>query len=697
MQTYKYEKIRNVVVLGHGGCGKTTLVEAMAYTTGITKRMGKVEEGNTISDYDKEEQKRLFSISTTVVPILWEETKINFLDTPGYFDFVGEVEEAVSAADAAIIVVSAKAGIEVGTVKAWEVCERYHLPRMFFVTDMDDDNASYRNVVEALKERYGNRIAPFHTPIRENEKFVGFVNVVKMAGRRFSNNLGEYVDGDIPDYCMDYSEQYRGALMESIAETSEELMEKYFEGEEFTMVEIENAIRQSVGAGEMVPVLCGSGIQARGTFALLQAVDKYFPSPNKGVVTGMSQKTETTFFADYDANKDFSAKVWKTIADPFIGKFSLIKVCSGVLKSDATIYNANKGTEEKLSRLYVLRGKEQIEVKELYAGDIGAIGKLSDTQTGDTLSTKANPIVYDAPKLSVPYTYVRFMAKSKGDDDKVSQALAKLMEEDKTLKVVNDKENRQTLLYGLGEQHLEVVASKLLGRYKVEIVTMKPRIPYRETIRKKVQVQGRHKKQSGGAGQFGDVVMVFEPSGDLETPYVFEEKIFGGAVPKNFFPAVEKGIQESVLKGPLAGYPVVGVKATLVDGSYHPVDSNEMAFKLASIKAFKAGIMDATPILLEPIASLKVVIPDKFTGDIMGDLSKRRGRVLGMNPLAGGKQEIVADIPMAGLYGYSTDLRSMTGGIGEYSYTFERYEPAPSDVQAKVIEEAEKDKADSEE
>ncbi len=697
MQTYKYEKIRNVVVLGHGGCGKTTLVEAMAYTTGITKRMGKVEEGNTISDYDKEEQKRLFSISTTVVPILWEETKINFLDTPGYFDFVGEVEEAVSAADAAIIVVSAKAGIEVGTVKAWDMCERYHLPRMFFVTDMDDDNASYRNVVEELKERYGNRIAPFHTPIRENEKFVGFVNVVKMAGRRFSNNLGEYVDGDIPDYCMDYSEQYRGALMESIAETSEELMEKYFEGEEFTMVEIENAIRQSVGAGEMVPVLCGSGIQARGTFALLQAIDKYFPSPNKGVITGMSQKTETTFFADYDANKDFSAKVWKTIADPFIGKFSLIKVCSGVLKSDATIYNANKGTEEKLSRLYVLRGKEQIEVKELYAGDIGAIGKLSDTQTGDTLSTKANPIIYDAAKLSVPYTYVRFMAKSKGDDDKVSQALAKLMEEDKTLKVVNDKENRQTLLYGLGEQHLEVVASKLLGRYKVEIVTMKPRIPYRETIRKKVQVQGRHKKQSGGAGQFGDVVMVFEPSGDLETPYVFEEKIFGGAVPKNFFPAVEKGIQESVLKGPLAGYPVVGVKATLVDGSYHPVDSNEMAFKLAAIKAFKAGIMDATPILLEPIASLKVVIPDKFTGDIMGDLSKRRGRVLGMNPLTGGKQEIVADIPMAGLYGYSTDLRSMTGGIGEYSYAFERYEPAPSDVQAKVIEEAEKDKAEGEE
>ncbi|MBO4627561.1 MAG: elongation factor G [Lachnospiraceae bacterium] len=690
MQTYKYEKIRNVAVLGHGGCGKTTLVEAMAYTTGVTKRMGRVEEGNTISDYDKEEQKRLFSISTTLVPILWEDTKINFLDTPGYFDFVGEVEEAVSAADAAVIVVSAKAGIEVGTKKAWDICERYKLPRIFFVTDMDDDNASFRNVVEALKADYGNRIAPFHTPIRENEKFIGFVNVVKKAGRRFSNNLGEYVDGDIPEYCMEYTNAYRDALMESIAETSEDLMNKFFEGEEFTMVEIENAIRSGVASCDMIPVLCGSGVQARGTFALLQAIDKYFPSPNKNVITGMSQKTETTFFADYDANKDFSARVFKTIADPFIGKFSLIKVCSGVLKSDSVIYNANKGTEEKLSRLYVLRGKEQIEVKELYAGDIGAIGKLSDTQTGDTLSTKANPIIYDPIKMSVPYTYVRYEAKNKGDDDKVSQALAKLMEEDKTLKTVNDTENRQALLYGIGEQQIDVTVSKLLTRYKVEVITSKPKVAYRETIRKKVQVQGRHKKQSGGAGQFGDVIMTFEPSGDLETPYVFEEKIFGGSVPRNFFPAVEKGVQESVLAGPLAGYPVVGIKATLIDGSYHPVDSNEMAFKLAARKAFKAGIMDATPIILEPIASMKVVVPDKFTGDIMGDLSKRRGRVLGMNPITGGKQEIVADIPMSELYGYSTDLRSMTGGIGDYSYEFARYEPAPSDVQAKVIDEAEK-------
>ncbi len=690
MDVYKYEKIRNVAILGHGGCGKTTLVEAMAYVTGVTNRQGRVEDGNTISDYDKEETKRLFSISTTLVPVIWEDTKINVLDTPGYFDFVGEVEEALEAADAAIIVVSGKSGVEVGTIKAWEACEKRKLPRMFFVTDMDDDNASFRKVVEDLTELYGKKIAPFHSPIRENEKFVGFVNVIKMAGRRFTK-LSDYTECEIPDYCMENVNTYREALLDAVAETSEELMEKYFEGEEFTIEEISNALRSSVSACDVVPVLMGSGTNAQGVRMLLQEIKTYFPAPNKDVLTGTNAKTGDTFFADYDANKPFSAKVFKTIADPFIGKFSLVKVCSGVLKSDSVVFNADKDTEEKISRLYILRGKEQIEVKELYAGDIGAIGKLSNTATGDTLSTKATPVNYERPKMPTPYNYQRYKTKNKGDDDKVSQALQKLMEEDLTLKTVNDAENRQSLIYGMGDQHLEVVVSKLLSRYKVDIEISKPKVPYRETIRKKAaMIQGRHKKQSGGAGQFGDVKMDFEPSGDLETPYIFEEKIFGGSVPKNFFPAIEKGIAESVLRGPLAGYPVVGIKATLMDGSYHPVDSNEMAFKLASIKAFKAGIMEASPIILEPIASMKVVVPDKFTGDVMGDLSKRRGRVLGMNPIHGGKQEIMADIPLSELYGYSTTLRSMTGGIGDYSYEFARYEPAPSDVQAKVIEEADK-------
>ena len=689
MNTYTSEKIRNVILLGHGGCGKTTLVEAMAYTTGVTKRQGRVEEGNTISDYDKEEVKRLFSISTTLVPIAWEDTKINLLDTPGYFDFVGEVEEAMNAADAAVIVIAAKSGVEVGTMKAWDYCEKYKIPRMFFVTDMDDNNASYRQVVEDLTELYGKKIAPFHIPIRENEKFVGFVNVVKMAGRKFTN-MSNYEECPIPDYSIENLTKFRETLLDAVAETSDELMEKYFAGEEFTQEEISLALRNNVIDGTVVPVLMGSGLNAQGVTMLLQAIEKYFPAPRKQGVIGTNTKTNEPFNANYDVNLPMSAKVIKTIVDPFIGKFSLIKVCSGVLKSDASIYNSDKETEEKISRLYILRGKEQIEVDELYAGDIGAIGKLSGTVTGDTLSTKAVPVVFERPVMSKPYTYQRFKTKNKGDDDKVSQALAKLMDEDLTLKVVNDKENRQTLLYGIGEQQLDVTVSKLLAKYKVEIEVMKPKVPFRETLRKKVTVQGKYKKQSGGHGQYGDVHIEFEPSGNMEEPYEFSEKVFGGSVPRNYFPAVEKGIAECVVKGPVAGYPVVGVKATLVDGSYHPVDSSEMAFKMATIQAFKKGFMEASPVLLEPIASLKVAVPDKFTGDIMGDLNKRRGRVLGMNPLQAGIQEIVADIPLSELYGYATDLRSMTGGAGDFSYEFDRYEQAPSDIQQKVIDENQK-------
>lgn len=686
METYKYEKIRNVAVLGHGGAGKTTLVEAMAYTTGLTTRQGKVEEGNTISDFDREEIKRVFSISTSVVPVIWEDTKINFLDTPGYFDFVGEVEEAISACDAAVIVISAKKGIEVGTRKAWDLCERFKLPRIFFVTDMDDDNASFRQVVESLTETYGKRIAPFHSPIRENEKFVGFVNVVKMAGRKFTK-MSEYNECPIPDYSMEYVNKYREILMEAVAETSEELMDKYFGGEEFTVTEVSSALRSSVIDCSIVPVLCGSGLNAQGTTMLLQAVEKYFPSPNKCVLVGMNTKTNSTFAADYDANKPMTAKVFKTIADPFLGKFSLIKVCSGVLKSGDTVYNPNRECEEKLSRLYVLRGKEQIEVKELYAGDIGAIAKLDSTLTGDSLTAKDTPVIFDPPKTSIPYEYRAYKSKNKGDEDKVSQALARMMEEDQTLKVVSDPENHQTLLYGIGEQHLEVTASKMAARYKVEMELSRPRVAYRETIRKKVTAEHKYKKQSGGHGQYGHVIIDFEPSGNQDEAFEFHENVFGGAVPKNFFPAVEKGIADSVEAGPLAGYPVVGIKATLTGGSYHDVDSSEMAFKTATCQAFKEGILNASPILLEPIATMKVVVPEKFTGDIMGDLNRRRGRVYGMNSLHNNKQEIVAEIPMPEICGYSTDLRSMTMGIGEYSYEFNRYEAAPSDVQAKVVEE----------
>ena len=689
MNVYGTSQIRNVVLLGHGGAGKTTVAEAMALVAGVTKRMGKVTDGNTISDYDKEEIKRQFSISTSLIPLEYEgdngPIKINLLDTPGFFDFVGEVEEAVSVADAAIIVVNCKAGIEVGTEKAWELCEKLKLPRMIFVTNMDDDHASYRELVLKLETRFGRKIAPFQLPIRENEKFVGFVNVIKMGGRRFTN-LSDYEECPIPEYVQKNLGIAREALMEAVAETSEEYMERYFSGDEFTVEEIQQALRSHVIDGSIVPVMMGSGINCQGFKVLMQVIDRYFPSPDKFECVGVDVSTGERFTAKYNDDVSLSARVFKTIADPFIGKYSLMKICTGTLKPDSVIYNVNKEAEEKVGKVYLLRGREQIEVPELKAGDIGAVAKLSVTQTGDTIALRSAPIVYHKPVISKPYTYMAYKAVNKGDDDKVSSALSKLMEEDLTLKTVNDAENRQSLLYGIGDQQLDVVVSNLLNLYKVEIDMDKHKFAFRETIKKKVKVQGKHKKQSGGHGQYGDVIMEFEPSGDLETPYVFEEKVFGGSVPKNYFPAVEKGLQEAVQKGPLAGYPVVGVKATLLDGSYHPVDSSEMAFKMATHLAFKKGFMEAGPVLLEPIASLKVTVPDKYTGDVMGDLNRRRGRVLGMNSDHHGKQIIEADVPMSELYGYNTDLRSMTGGIGIYEYEFARYEQAPGDVQKKEVE-----------
>ena len=684
MKVYRTDEIRNVVLLGHGGSGKTSLVEAMLYVSGATNRMGKVTEANTVSDFDKEEQKRKFSISTSLIPIEWEKAKINILDTPGYFDFVGEVEEAVGAADAAVIVVSGKAGVQVGTEKAWELCDKYNLPRMIYVTEMDVDDASFRQVVEDLTARYGKKIAPHFQPIRENEKLVGYINVIKNAGRRYTG-IGQREECEIPDYCKPNLEILRDSLMEAVAETSEEFMERYFNGEEFSIEEIRAAMRTEVMDGDIVPVAMGSNTQAQGVANLLSDIVRFFPSPDKRTCVGINRTTNDIFEANYDFAKAKTAYVFKTMVDPFIGKYSFVKVCSGVLKGDDVLYNADTDAEEKPGKLYTMSGNKPTEVSELFAGDIGAIAKLANTRTGDTLSTKSTQVTYAKTDYSAPYTYMRYRVKNKGDEDKVSQALARMTAEDVTLKAVNDSENRQTLLYGMGDQHLEITASKLAARYKVDIVLETPKVAFRETIRKNADVDMKYKKQTGGHGQYGHVKMKFEPSGDLETPYVFEECVVGGAVPKNYFPAVEKGLQESVVKGPLAGYPVVGVKAVLYDGSYHPVDSSEMAFKTATAQAFKKGFMEASPVLLEPIASLKVTVPDDYTGDVMGDLNKRRGRVLGMNPIAGGKQVIEADIPMTGLFGYCTTLRSMTGGRGTYEYTFARYEQAPSDVQEREI------------
>ena len=687
MKVYETNQIRNVVLLGHGGAGKTTIAEAMAFVTKGVSKMGKTTDGNTISDFDKEEIKRGFSIATSVIPVEYSDkkgpVKINILDTPGFFDFVGEAEEACSAADAAIIVVDCKSGVEVGVERAWDLCNSFGLPRMFFVTGMDDAQADYNATVAALEDKFGSSVAPFQMPIKEGDKCVGFCNVVKMEGKKYKGL--DYADAEIPADAQDALEEARERLMESVAETSEEFMEKFFGGEEFTEEEIATAVKDAIKAGEMAPVLFGVGITGEGITALLNSINAYFPNPSEKTVAGTKGGEE--YVAKFDSNAAFCGQVFKTLVDPFIGKYTLVKVYDGVLKGDSSFYNVTRDTEEKTGKLYVLRGNKAEEVPELKAGDIGAMAKLSATRTGDSLATKGNMITFPELKISKPYTYMAYFSVNKGEEDKIATGLAKLMDEDPTLKAVVDKENHQSLLYAIGDQQLDIVKSKLLSRYKVEINLVKPKFAFRETIRKSVEAPGRYKKQSGGHGHFGDVKMRFEPSGDQETPYIFAEEVFGGSVPKNFFPAVEKGIAECCTKGPLAAYPVVGVKAVLYDGSYHPVDSSEMAFKMAATLAFKKGFMDANPVLLEPIAKLDVTVPDSFTGDVMGDLNKRRGRVLGMEHNEAGKQVVSAEIPMSELYGYNTDLRSMTGGIGTYAYTFDHYEQAPADVQAKEVAE----------
>ena len=685
MNVFTTDKIRNVVLLGHGGSGKTSLVEAIAYLAGMTKRMGSIDSGNTLSDYDKEEIKRKISLKTSVIPIPWEGYKINILDTPGYQDYIGEVEEAISVADAAIIVVSGKSGIETGTKRAWDLCETRNLPRMVFVTEMDDDKASFREGVQNLQEMYGKRIAPFHLPIRENEQFVGYVNVIQKKAKRW-NDKGTVDKSDVPDYSYENLGICRDVLVESVAETSDEFMERYFNGEEFSENEIRQALRVGVTDGSVVPVLMGSNTLARGMYTLMADIIKYFPSPDRCKCAGINTISSDVFEADYDFAKPKSAYIFKTIADPYLGKYSLIKVNSGVIKTDDVLYNYHRDMEEKIGKLYVISGNKVEEVEELHAGDIGALAKLSVSLTTDSLSTRKNPVTFIRAAISKPYVYRQYKAAKKGDEDKISQALSKMLMEDLTLRNVNDSENGQTLLYGISTQHLETVQSILQEKYKVNIELMRPRIAFKETIRKKVDTEYKYKKQSGGHGQYGHVKLVIEPSGEMDEPYIFEQTVVGGAVPKNYFPAVEKGIMEAVKSGPLAKYPVIGVKVTLYDGSYHTVDSSELAFKVATEQAFKTGFMDASPVLLEPIASLKVIVPEAYTGDVMGDLNKRRARVMGMNPAEDGSNEILADIPYAELYEYDTRLYSMTSGCGTFSYEFARYEQAPDDVAAKEIE-----------
>lgn len=683
MNVYKSEDIRNVVLLGHGSCGKTTVMEGMALLCNLVTRMGTVAQGNTISDFDKEEQKRGFSLSASVLPLEWTGKKINVIDTPGYFDFVGEAEEGVSAADAAVIVVSGKDGVQTGTIKAWELCEKYNLPRMFFVTQMDLPEANYDKVVLELKNTFGQKIAPVCVPVRDGEKLIGYVNVVKNIARRYLEP-GKREDMPIPENVKDSVVKAHGALMEAVAETSEEFMERFFNGEEFTEQETVEALGTNVSSAELVPVYMGCGVTAHGIFMLLNDIVSFLLPPSRINCDGLSDSGEV-ISVNYKDSEKKSFYVFKTMMDPFIGKYSFIKVKSGILKPDDALFNIRSREEEKIGKLYLMQGNKPVEVNELHAGDIGALAKLDFAKTGDTYAEKNFNIRYAVPNFTKPYTYMRYICPNKGEDDKVSAALTKLCMEDITLKVVNDSANGQMLLYAVGDQALEIVKSKLESRYKVTIQLEEPRVAFKETITKSSDVQGKHKKQSGGHGQYGDVWMRFSSSGDNETAYVFEEEVVGGAVPKNYFPAVEKGLQESVIAGPLAGYPVVGVRAVLYDGSYHPVDSSEQAFKMATILAFKDGFMKANPVLLEPIMNIQVTVPNEYTGDVMGDLNKRRGRVLGMNPIPGGKQTIEAEVPEMELFGYCTVLRSMTGGIGTYEVNFDHYEQAPRDIQEKEV------------
>ena len=684
MKNYASNRVRNVVLLGHSGSGKTTYSEAALYYSGATKRFGKVEDGNTVSDYEAEEIRRKVSINTSVIPVEWQDTKINFLDTPGYFDFAAEVKLAMNVADTGLIMVSAKSGVEVGTEKAWEYCEEMHLPRIIFINQMDDENADFEKTLADLRKNFCKAVAPLQIPFDdENGNFIGFINLIKRDARKKVN--GKLEKCEMPEDKKDQVEVLRSMLIEVAAESSEELMEKFFNDEELTEEEIYDGLQVGIANHSIAPVMCGSATLGYGVKLLMNTIVRF-------TLPAIEAKANFHAFHDgkdvvYCSSDDerFSAYVFKTIADPYIGRLNLFRVMTGKLDTTMSVYNEEKDTVEKVGRIFVVRGKEQIEVDELHSGDIGALAKLSNTSTQDTLSLKdANIII---PKIALPGSVLcmAIKPKGKGDEDKLSAALTKIREEDPTIKMEVNPETKQTLVYGVGEQQLDVMVQKLKAKYKIEVDLTDPIIPYRETIKAKASVRGRYKKQSGGHGQFGDVVMEFEPSYDTTTPVIFEEKIFGGSVPKQYFPAVEKGLQECVQSGVLAGYPVVGLKATLTDGSYHPVDSSEMAFKMATSVAFKEGIPQAKPVILEPIEHVEVLIPDKYMGDIMGDITKRRGRILSMDAV-GMKKCIVAEVPTAEMHKYATDLRSMTQSRGEYRHHFERYEEAPMEVQKKIIE-----------
>ena len=685
---YTANAIRNICLLGHSGSGKTALAESLLYMTGVIDRIGKNADGNTVCDYDPEEIRRNISISTALVPLEYKNTKINVLDTPGGFDFSGAVMEALRAADAAILVCSAKDGITVGFEKAWKYCEERNMPRFVYISKVDEENSDYNATFNALRERYGNKIAPVVVPIWDNQKKVtGIIDVLNK--RAFEMQSLKRVEIEIPEGKSAVIEEFNDALKESVAETSDEFMDKFFGGEDFTYAEMIKGLHTGVLDHTLYPVLCGSGVNCLGSLMLMDHIVDLLPNPVEGnyhKATTADGKTEEFVVSPGGVP---SAFVFKTVSDQY-GKYSYIKILSGEITSDTTLVNARTGETEKLGRLYSVCGKKYSEVKMLACGDIGAIGKMDKVKTGDTLCDPRKLVSLTGIPYAPACYSMAIVPKTKGQEDKVAAGLNRLNEEDPSFCLVNNAETKQLVISGAGDQQLDVLVSKLKSRFGVDAVLTPAKVAYREKIKAKVEAHGRHKKQTGGSGQFGDVWVRFEPQ-EEQDDLIFAEEVFGGSVPRNFYPAVEKGIQEAVQKGPLAGYPMVNLKATLYDGSYHPVDSNEMAFKLAAILAFKEAMPKANPTLLEPIGALAVTVPDSYVGDVMGDLSKRRGRPMGMNPDHDGNTVIEAEVPMAEMSSYAIDLRAMTQARGSFTMEFVRYEEVPKNNQAKIIADAKAD------
>ncbi|WP_300351255.1 elongation factor G [Clostridium sp.] len=689
MKEYKIENLRNVCIIGHSDSGKTALTEALLYYTNTTDRLGTCEDGNTTSDYDQEEKRRRISLSLSVVPFEWNGIKVNLLDTPGYFDFVGEQIEGIKAADSAIITVCGVTGIQVGTEKAWECCEKEKLPRAFFINKLDRENSNFDKILESIRNTFGNGAIPTQYPIGLEKNFNGIVNLITQEAFKYEFKSGNIMKIDIPDEIKDKVEEYRTYVMEAVAETHEELLDKYFSEGELTVEEIYRGLSIGFENGDIAPVMCGSSYSIVGMQSLLSSIKGYFPAPNFSEPRVARDKEGDEIAVKVDKDKPFSAFVFKTIADPFVGRLSMFKVQTGELTSDKIIINSKNDKVEKVGSLCFLRGKDQIQTKKIQAGDIGAITKLQYTITGDTLCENNFKVQYENFDFPEPVMTMAVLPKSKGDEEKISQGLSKLLDEDPTFKVLRDKENAETLISGIGETHIEVLASKLKSKFGVDLNLQDPKVPYRETIKGNSDVQGKHKKQSGGHGQYGDVKIKFEPRRDGEFDLDFVDKVVGGVVPRNYIPAVEKGLKDCLKKGVLAGYPVIGIKATLHDGSYHPVDSSEMAFKVAASIAYKKGMESAKPVILEPIMRADIFIPDEYMGDVIGDINKKRGRVVGMEPY-GKNQRVIAEVPLSEMFKYATDLRSITQARGSFSMVFEKYEEVPSTETAKIIEAAKK-------